>query len=49
MVQKFREKNITTINFRDYYKDEYRCIAHTNFGLLRSSPTFIQIAGKFFI
>ncbi|KAG6802324.1 protogenin-like isoform X1 [Apis mellifera caucasica] len=44
MVQKFREKNITTINFRDYYKDEYRCVAHTNFGLLRSSPTFIQIA-----
>nr|XP_033336778.1 protogenin B-like [Megalopta genalis] len=44
MVQKFKEKNNTTVNFRDYIKDEYRCVAHTNLGLLRSSPTFIQIA-----
>lgn len=46
MVQKFKEKNNTTLNFRDYSKDEYRCVTHTNFGLLRSSPAFIQIAGK---
>ena len=44
MVQKFKEKNNTTLNFRDYGKDEYRCVTHTNFGLLRSSPAFIQIA-----
>ncbi|XP_017758579.1 PREDICTED: protogenin-like [Eufriesea mexicana] len=44
MVQKFKEKNTTTVNFKDYYKDEYRCIMRTNLGLLRSSPTFIHIA-----
>ncbi|XP_017797169.1 PREDICTED: protogenin-like [Habropoda laboriosa] len=44
MVQKFKDKNTTTINFRDYYKDEYRCVTRTNLGLLRSSPTFIHIA-----
>ncbi|XP_015430760.1 PREDICTED: protogenin-like [Dufourea novaeangliae] len=44
MVQKFKEKNNTTVNFKDYIKDEYRCVTRTNLGLLRSSPTFIQIA-----
>ncbi|XP_033200590.2 protogenin isoform X2 [Bombus vancouverensis nearcticus] len=44
MVQKFKEKNSTTVNFKDYYKDEYRCVTRTNLGLLRSSPTFIHIA-----
>lgn len=47
MVQKFKEKNATTVNFKDYYKDEYRCVTRTNLGFLRSSPTFIHIAGKF--
>ncbi|XP_012138183.2 protogenin isoform X1 [Megachile rotundata] len=44
MVQKFKEKNNATVNIRNYGKDEYRCVAHTSLGLLRSSPTFIQIA-----
>ncbi|XP_076239545.1 protogenin B isoform X2 [Calliopsis andreniformis] len=44
MVQKLKEKNNTTVNFRGYMKDEYRCVTQTNLGLLRSSPTFIQIA-----
>ncbi|XP_076629376.1 protogenin B isoform X1 [Colletes latitarsis] len=43
-VQKSKEKNNITVNFRDYNKDEYRCVTHTNLGLIRSSPTFIQIA-----
>lgn len=49
MVQKFKDKNNATVNVRNYGKDEYRCVAQTSLGLLRSSPTFIQIAGKFSI
>ncbi|CAL7934192.1 unnamed protein product [Xylocopa violacea] len=44
MVQKFKERNTTIVNFKNYYKDEYRCVTRTNLGLLRSSPTFIHIA-----
>lgn len=47
-MQKSKEKNNVTVNFKGYTKDEYRCISHTTLGLLRSSPTFIQIAGKFY-
>ncbi|XP_017885613.1 protogenin-like [Ceratina calcarata] len=44
MVQKIKERNSTSVNSKNYYKDEYRCVARTNLGLLRSSPTFIHIA-----
>ncbi|XP_029047442.1 protogenin-like [Osmia bicornis bicornis] len=44
MVQKFKDKNNATVNVRNYGKDEYRCVAQTSLGLLRSSPTFIRIA-----
>ncbi|XP_046817800.1 protogenin-like isoform X3 [Vespa crabro] len=44
--QKFKEKeNTSLINIKNHIKDEYRCITRTDFGgLLRSSPTFIEIA-----
>ncbi|XP_014611441.1 PREDICTED: protogenin-like [Polistes canadensis] len=44
--QKFKEKENTSLtNIKNHIKDEYRCITRTDFGgLLRSSPTFIEIA-----
>ncbi|KAI4495477.1 hypothetical protein M0802_008691 [Mischocyttarus mexicanus] len=44
--QKFKEKENTSLtNIKYHIKDEYRCITRTDFGgLLRSSPTFIEIA-----
>lgn len=47
-MQKFKEKERNSIvNARNHNKDEYRCVTHTSFGgLIRSAPTFIQIAGE---
>ncbi|XP_015176412.1 PREDICTED: protogenin isoform X3 [Polistes dominula] len=43
--QKFKEKENTSLtNIKSHIKDEYRCITQTDSGLLRSSPTFIEIA-----
>ncbi|RLU22847.1 hypothetical protein DMN91_005125 [Ooceraea biroi] len=45
-MQKFKEKERNSIvNARNDNKDEYRCVARTSLGgLIRSAPTFIQIA-----
>lgn len=47
-MQKFKEKERNSIvNARNDNKDEYRCVARTSLGgLIRSAPTFIQIAGR---
>lgn len=47
-MQKFKEKERSSIvNARNHNKDEYRCVTRTSLGdLIRSAPTFVQIAGK---
>lgn len=47
-MQKFKEKERNSIvNAKNHNKDEYRCVANNSLGeLIRSAPTFIQIAGK---
>ncbi|XP_012233250.2 protogenin-like [Linepithema humile] len=44
-IQKFKEKERNSIIYPKNYKDEYRCVTRTSFGgLIRSAPTYIQIA-----
>ncbi|CAL1676693.1 unnamed protein product [Lasius platythorax] len=45
-MQKFKEKERSSIvNARNHNKDEYRCVTRSSLGgLIRSAPTFIQIA-----
>ncbi|KAM0737223.1 Protogenin [Formica fusca] len=45
-MQKFKEKErSSSVNARNHNKDEYRCVTRTSLGgLIRSAPTFIQIA-----
>lgn len=47
-MQKFKEKERNSIvNTRNHNEDEYRCVANNSLGeLVRSAPTFIQIAGN---
>lgn len=48
-MQKFKEKERNSIvNTRNHNEDEYRCVANNSLGeLVRSAPTFIQIAGNY--